>query len=162
MNKMSNKRGYFKLKSLNDFIETRLFVSIDYDDMISARFCEEVGGAQYLTNSINRAILLSFLSERNLYSDNQKADEKFMKSFLPLDIWKNIKQTYQQFVYTPTILYFWLKNTKNSTPLCESLCSTINIVFIDELKKLNLSQRQSMWLNSIIVPNFFFKSQIGK
>lgn len=157
---MSNKRGYFKLKSLNDFIENRLFVTIDHDDLICDKFCTELDGAHYLTKSINRAILLSFLSERNLYSTNAKTDEKFLKSFLPLEIWKNIKQSYQQFVHTPTILYFWLRNAKNSSSLCESFSASIkiNMTFVDELKKLNLSQRQSMWLNSIIVPNFFLRS----
>lgn len=150
-----NKRGYFKLKILNDFVENRLFATVDHDNIICDKLSKELEGANYLSNSINRAILLSFISERKLYSKDTKSDEKFFKGFLPLVIWNNIKQNYQQFVYTPTILYFWLQNAKHSLSLAQILSNKISVIHINDLKNMNLSQRQSVWMNNIIVPDFF-------
>lgn len=149
--KINNKRGYFKLKLLNDFIENRLFVSVDYDELICEKFCKEIEGAYFLKDSTNRAILLSFMSDRGLCSlNNCKDDERFLKGFLPNELWNNIKQTYQQFVYTPTTLYYWLLNCKHCERLGQNMKSQIQTHNFKDMKKLSLSERQTVWLNYII------------
>lgn len=150
MSKLIQKRGYYKLKEMNKFIENCLFVNIDYDEIVCEKFCKEFNCGDFLKKYLNRAIILSFMSEKQLYSTTEKSDQIFLKSFLNEKLWCHIKMNYELFIYTPTILFYWLKDFKNSIQMAEQFRRSMIVKPYRVFKDLNLSEKQSVWLNEII------------